>query len=367
MSILDDITDKAGLARELYPHGILIGDDVLQVAGMGPEPGKSARVFLENGIVHDFNGSESYDLVTVAKHRWGLDDKDAAALLRVKGYLPQPPSGAEVARLKDVRQNTKAPKPPRDADPMHPVQHCTHVPEDMSLDDFYALEAYVPALGNMKRVVYPWKHSLSPATGGTVTIARYGGPIAAVKGRPAGHARPWMTRDDGLKVIEDLGLKDSIPTFCLSGDADCPAGHDGLVLDFDYKPHLDPDGLGAGVRDAVAARMASAGAAVFASQSRNGRHIISRLTLEDILNGKQHYAALPTKATGAGLQDPGKPLTWHGLRIELFPAGTKKHIVWHVDQKLAGPGDDEPLGRFGLRDVAWMIGDAMDAAEDAAG
>ena len=137
MSILDDITDKAGLARELYPHGILIGDDVLQVAGMGPEPGKSARVFLENGIVHDFNGSESYDLVTVAKHRWGLDDKDAAALLRVKGYLPQPPSGAEVARLKDVRQNTKAPKPPRDADPMHPSSalHPTS-PRTCPLDDF---------------------------------------------------------------------------------------------------------------------------------------------------------------------------------------------------------------------------------------
>ena len=55
-----------------------------------------------------------------------------------------------------------------------------------------------------------------------------------------------------------------------------------------------------------------------------GGHIISRLTLEDILNGKQHYAALPTKATGAGLQDPGKPLTWHGLRIELFPAGDQE-------------------------------------------
>ena len=118
---------------------------------------------------------------------------------------------------------------------------------------------------------------------------------------------------------------------------------------------------------AVAARMASAGAAVFASQSRNGRHIISRLTLEDIRNGKRHYAALPTKETLAGPQEPKKPPMWHGLRIEIFPAGTKKHIVWHVDQKQAGPGDNELLSRFGLRDVAWMIGDAMDAAENAAG
>ena len=365
MSILDDITDKAALARELYPHGILVGGDVLQVAGIGPEPGKSARVFLQSGIVHDFNGSESYDLVTVAKHRWGLDDQDTAALMRVKGYLPQPPSGAEVSRRKAERQSSQAPKLPRDVDPLHPVQHCTHVPAEMSLADFYSLEAYLPALG--KKVFYPWKHSLSPATGGTVTIARYGGPIAAVKDRAAGYARPWMTRDDCLKVIEALGQKDTVPTFCLSGDADCPASHDGLVLDFDYKPHLDPAGMGAGVRDGVAARMVSAGAAVFASQSRNGRHIISRLTLEDILNGKRHYAALPTRETLAGPQEPGKPPTWHGLRIEIFPAGTKKHIVWHVDRKLAGPGDDEPLGRFGLRDVAWMIGDAMDAAEDAAG
>ena len=367
MSILDDITDKAALARELYPHGILVGGDVLQVAGIGPEPGKSARVFLQSGIVHDFNGPESYDLFTVAKHRWGLDDKDTAALLRVKGYLPQPPSGVEVARRNAALQSSKAPKPPRDANAMHPVQHCTHVPEDMTLNDFYSLEAYVPALGQMKLVPPPWKHSLSPATGGTVRIARYGGPIAAVKDRPAGHARPWMTRDACLKVIEALGQKDTVPTFCLSGDADCHASHDGLVLDFDYKPHLDPAGQGAGVRDALAARMASAGAAVFASQSGNGRHIISRLTLEDILNGKRHYAALPTREQLAGPQDPNKPPTWHGLRIEIFPAGTKKHIVWHIHRKLAGSGDDEPLYRFGLRDVAWMIGDAMDAAEDAWG
>ena len=58
---------------------------------------------------------------------------------------------------------------------------------------------------------------------------------------------------------------------------------------------------------------------------------------------------------------------WHGLRIEIFPAGTRRHIIWHIDRKLAGPDDEAPLGRVGLRDVALMIGDAMDAAEDAAG
>ena len=363
MSILDEITDKAALARELYPHGILVGDDVLQVAGMGPEPGKSARVFLDTGIVHDFNGSESYDLFTVAKHRWGLDDKDTAALLRVKGYLPQPPSGAEISRLKAARQSVKASKPPRDANALRPVQHCTHVPEDMSLNALYSLEAYVPARGKLKRVIPPWKHSLSHATGGTVRIARFGGPIAAVRDRRAGYARPWMTRGDCVDSIEALGLEDAVPAFCLAGDPDCPASHDILVLDFDYKPHLDSDGLGARVRDAVAARMASAGAAVFASKSWNGRHIVARLTLEDILNNKRHYAALPTKEALEGPQDTSKTPMWHGLRIEIFPAGTKRHIVLHNDRKQAGPDDEAPLGRFGLRDVALMIGDAMDAAE----
>ena len=148
MSILDDITDKAALARELYPHGILVGGDVLQVAGIGPEPGKSARVFLENGIVHDFNGSESHDLFTVAKHRWGLDDKDAAALLRVKGYLPQPPSGVEVARPERCapkRQSSKA-TTGRETQ-CTPFSTAPTSPEDMTLNDFYSLEAYVPALG----------------------------------------------------------------------------------------------------------------------------------------------------------------------------------------------------------------------------
>ena len=365
MSILDEINDKSGLARELYPHGTRVGGDVLQVAGMGPEPGKSARVFLPTGIVHDFNGAESYDLVTVAKDRWGLDDKDVVALLRVKGYLPQQGAagpGPVIRRLKTAPQFTQKPK---DQNSLHPVQNCTHVPEDLSLADFYRMPAWVPARGKEKLVTYPWKFSLSTATGGTVRIARFGGPIAAVGDRQAGQARPWMSRDDCLKAIAAAGLKDTIPTFCLTGDADCRASHDILVLDCDYKPHLDPDGLGSQGRDMVAAGMASAGAAVFASTSGNGRHIVCRLTLEDVLNGKRHYAGLPTKETIEGPQDTDKTPMWHGLRIEIFPAGTKRHIVWHINRKQDGPDDEAPLGRVGLRDVALMVSDAWDAVEDA--
>ena len=364
MSILDDITDKAALARELYPNGILVDGDVLQVAGKGPEPGRSARVFMDTGIVYDFNGRESYDLVTVAKERWGVDDRDVTSLLRVKGYLPQPPSGAEVARLKALR---KSPQAPKDKNPLRPVQNCSHVPEDLSQADFYRMPAWVPARGKKKLVPSPWKFSLSAVTGGTVRIARFGGPIAPVGDRPAGQALPWMSRDDCLAAISAEGLKDSIPTFCLTGDPDCPASHDILVLDCDYKPHLDPDELGSQARDMVAAGMASAGAAVFASTSGNGRHIVCRLTLEDILNGKRHYAGLPTKDAVEGPQDTDRTPMWHGLRIEIFPAGTKRHIIWHINRKLDGPDDEAPLGRVGLRDVALMIGDAMDAAEDAAG
>ena len=123
---------------------------------------------------------------------------------------------------------------------------------------------------------------------------------------PAGHALPWMSRDDCLEVISAKGLKDTIPAFCLSGDPDCPASHDILFLDCDYKLHLDSDGLGALVRDRVSAGMVSAGAGVFGSTSGNGWHIVCRLTLEDILNGKCHYAGLPTKDTIEGPQDTGR-------------------------------------------------------------
>ena len=355
--MIDDITDKPGLIQLLWPNGKREGADARRIAGKGSEPGGSAVVFLSTGQVFDHNGGEKYDLVDVIMDRYQLDHKGAAEWLRQQGFLPD----RTATHMTTTPLAWAEPKLPDDPNPITRVAHCTHLPGNLSLEDCYRMNAWVPAQG--KKVAFPWKHSLGDATGGTVRIARFGGTSAAGGDRRESKIRPWMTRQECLDTILEAKLQDARPTFCLSGDADCPADHDVLVLDMDYKPHLDPDGLGAAVRDMVADAMAREDAAVFASTSGNGRHVVARLTAGDVQTGKRHYRGIPTEAHIAGQQEPGKPGTWHGLRIEIFPAGTRRHIVWHVERKLAGPADSEPLGRIGLDQIARAVWKAMQTAQ----
>ena len=172
--------------------------------------------------------------------------------------------------------------------------------------------------------------------------------------------RPWLTLDDCRAVIAaahpDSPLAGCHPTFCLSGDADCPADHDALFLDMDYKPGADADGLGAIARDLLTEGLARAGAAVFASMSGTGRHVVARLTPEDISAGRRHYRGLPTPRNAAGPQPKPRQSGFHGLRVEIFPAGTRRHVVWHPHRRLAGPDPEAPLGMVGLRDAAPAVG-----------
>ena len=126
---------------------------------------------------------------------------------------------------------------------------------------------------------------------------------------------PWGTRDDIAGEIQQRRMTGCVPTLCLSGDEGCPSLLDLLVLDLDVKE-------------------GTASAAVFASSSGRGRHAVARLDPQDL--GREHYRGLPPE----GFRD--------GARLEIFPAGTRRHVVWHRDRQLAGPGPDDPLPRVPL-------------------
>ena len=365
MSILDDIKDKPRLIELLWPYGTPDGGNALRIGGIGPEPGGSAVVFIDSGIVFDHNGGEVFDLVDAVMDRYGIDHRGAAAWLRSNGFLTSAGASQVARRLNPVppKPVLQSPKASKDPNPIARVRYCTSLPGDLTLLDCYRMAAWVPVRG--KKVLFRWRHSLGQSTGGTVRIARFGGTIAAGGDRRESQVRPWMTRQECLDAIQDAGLETAHPTFCMAGDDDCLADHDLLVLDMDYAQGLDPHGLGAALRDLVTGRLAKDGAAVFASTSGNGRHVVARLIPEDVLTGKRHYRALPTKAHAAGPQEKEKRTsTWHGLRIEIFPAGTRQHIVWQVDRKLAGPSDSEPLGRVGLDAFGMLVWKSMQSVLD---
>ena len=51
----------------------------------------------------------------------------------------------------------------------------------------------------------------------------------------------------------------------------------------------------------------------------------------------------------SGPQPKHRQSGFHGLRVEIFPAGTRRHVVWHPHRRLAGPDPEAPLGMVGLR------------------
>ena len=83
------------------------------------------------------------------------------------------------------------------------------------------------------------------------------------------------------------------------------------------------------MRDAFMEPLIELGASVFGSSSGRGRHILGRVHPDDY--GPPHLRGLP----------PGKPK--RGLKIEIFPAGTLRQIVWRRDRWLSGPQGSDPL------------------------
>lgn len=336
MSILDGIADKTALIQFLWPAAKAEGPGVWRIGGIDSVPGTSGKVF-ESGYWWDHNGDLKGDLIDVIMERYSLDHAGAARWVSDNGWG----TGGRHAKQRPKR-NHQAPAVLKAA-PTTRVKNCTDLGDGITLQDFYNLPCWVPATG--KKVHYRWRHSLGESTGGTVQLARFGGML---KGQTI---RPWLTLADCQAAIAG-GLTDCRPAFALSGDDSCPAPHDLLCLDMDYHPSLDPTGRGAAARDRLAQVLQDFEAAVFRSSSGNGRHVVARLNAQDIESGKLHFRALPIPGYGAGHQESPKNITWNGLRVEIFPAGTRRHFVWFPNQQVGGPGATAPLGRLGLSTFA---------------
>ena len=320
MSANAQITDKTALIRAFWPHAREERPGVFRVGDVWDGEGSSAVAFAESGRFYDHNGGESLDLVGVVAHRLGCDDTYAVRALRAQGWLsdtdgpvtPPAPTGIQEPHAFDY------------LGPYATVQHCAVIAAPVTLADIDRAPVWAPAAG--KKVVGPWRHSTPEG----VTLARFGGEYHGKYGILV--LLPWGTRDDIAGQIQQRRMNGCVPSLCLSGDAGCPSPLDILVLDLDVKEGTTP----AAIRDRLMAPLLEAGVAPFASTSGRGRHVVMRLDPKDL--GREHYRRLPPEG-------PRK-----GVCLEIFPAGTRRHIVWHRDRQLAGPGPgpDDPLPRVSL-------------------
>jgi hypothetical protein len=188
------------------------------------------------------------------------------------------------------------------------------------------MPAWAPCDPKLKKCVGDWRQSTDSGRG--VHVDRYGGPYTEPESGRKLILRPWATRDEILAEIAarpDWVKRGVVPTFCLSGNAATPHPSDVLFLDADVKEGDGP----AAMRDAFMEPLIELGASVFGSSSGRGRHILGRVHPDDY--GLPYLRGLP----------PGKPK--RGLKIEIFPAGTLRQIVWRRDRWLSGAQGSDPL------------------------
>ena len=287
-------------------------------------PGNSAVIFLSGPTgprIFDNDGGVSMDFIDVAAHRTGRTTADIVLEFRKTGTI----SGVQVCAPAAGFQRPAVPElPPNQAICQHLTLGGPH--SVLTLKDLDRMPAWAPCDPKLKKCVGDWRQSTDFGRG--VHVARYGGPYTEPKSGRKLILRPWATRDEILAEIAarpDWVKRGVVPTFCLSGNAGTPHPSDVLFLDADVKEGDGP----AAMRDAFMEPLIELGASVFGSSSGRGRHILGRVNPDAY--GLPHLRGLP----------PGKPK--RGLKIEIFPAGTLRQIVWRRDRWLSGPQGSDPL------------------------
>ena len=126
MRLIDQVTEKATLARWLFPAGVLYSSrssgPQMAIGDWQGNPGDSCIVWLDQGRLFDFNGGRHGDLVDVIMERYGLVNlREARQWLYSQGWLtpglaPEPPPApvVELVDLPPAPARTPIPEPKGD-------------------------------------------------------------------------------------------------------------------------------------------------------------------------------------------------------------------------------------------------------------
>ena len=171
--------------------------------------------------------------------------------------------------------------PPPENSPLNALA----LPDGYTLGDLFAAKRWFLANGkkpatftlNGRRV--GMRQSLPSEDGGAAAAKR--GHVTTE--RTGSDGKPYSVRILGWGSLAQVeGLRSRLGwrgasfgyALALTGDEDTPADGALAIVDFDYKPGDDPDGLGAVWRDTVKASMASMGCPIWDSTSGNGFHAV---------------------------------------------------------------------------------------------
>ena len=251
--------------------------------------------------------------------RWEIANADGGitagtiiGLAKQAGWTPLGKAGKRQQRpVSRPVANQAAPGP---AKPLPPL-YAQPLDGPVTLGDLADMPRWAPTVE--KKLHYRWRHSRREG----VALARYGGVEVEDdfgKGKVKTLLLPWSTREGVARY--------GYPTYVMSGDENCPS-NDVLVLDCDYKPAADPEGIGREWRDGLRERCADAGMAVIASGSGNGFHAIGRLAPEYFDRG------LPSTIGGwkPYLADDGKSAA-HGIAVDVFLPGAKRQVLFRWEK-----------------------------------
>ncbi len=186
--------------------------------------------------------------------------------------------------------------------------------------------------------------------------------------RPGSQARPWKSAWH-LNVYPRMALmaleeriarrpkdNDLRPCLALSGDAEHPHPLDILIIDLDYTPEADKDGVGRVFRDSLAATLKEAGAPMFSSTSGNSWHAILRMDADFVRLARED-----------GVEDrhPGKSEKKIGgcAVAEIFPAGAKRHVALRLGNPLDNSEEGLPIPRVSKVWLVRALNDARRVAE----
>lgn len=216
------------------------------------------------------------------KIRWGtlpkmdFDEACKKIWVQAKAHGWTPPAGNTPRLARRPRQDYTPPE-------IIPL-YATPAPAGFTALDIQKLPIWFCGLGKKgftmtwKGVTYGWRQSKPEADGG-IGMARYGGDVQEKKlGTEQTYpvtVKPWQdyaaiqTICEWAKNHNRLGAR---PVIGMGGDKKNPAPHSLLILDVDYHPEKDKDGIGKQYRDALQKLLVEDNFSIYSSTSGNGYH-----------------------------------------------------------------------------------------------
>ena len=173
---------------------------------------------------------------------------------------------------------------------------------------------------------------------------RYGArkyPAKQGSGKPA-RLMSWISYLDiaaGINSSRELERKGCRPCFALSASESVPCNHRLIILDLDYKPVDDEEGIGLKIGRSIISRVTGLNILFFASPSGKGAHLIMRHNLPAGTELRRSYPKVPR----------------HGAHVDIFASGDLRLVAWRVDSREDAGDDATPLPVVNGKMLSWLI------------